>query len=80
MKARPEWNAKKQYIFYLKLYSQKQGKEKMLVLERKEGESIIIKNNDDVIEIILARDQHGRVKIGIDAPEKFNIVRKELIE
>lgn len=52
----------------------------MLLLERKEGESVIIKNDDHTIEIMLTKDRKGRYKIGIDAPDEFDIFRKELLE
>ena len=52
----------------------------MLVLERKEGESIIIENDDFTIEVMLTKDKKGRYKLGIDAPDEFDIFRKELID
>lgn len=52
----------------------------MLILERKEGESIIIENDDFTIEVMLSKDKKGRYKLCIDAPDEFDIFRKELIE
>ena len=52
----------------------------MLVLERKSGESIIIQNGDDVIEIKIAKEQKGAVKLAFDAPMNYVILRKELTE
>ena len=52
----------------------------MLVLERKSGESIIIKNGDDVIEIKIDKEQKGAVKLAFDAPMHYVILRKELTE
>ena len=49
----------------------------MLVLDRKDGESIIIENDDHTIEVTLNK---GRYKLGIDAPDEFDIFRKELLE
>jgi len=50
----------------------------MLVLERKSGESIIIKNGDDVIEIKIDKELKGAVKLAFDAPMHYVILRKEL--
>ena len=50
----------------------------MLVLERKSGESIIIKNGDDVIEIKVDKYNKGAVKLVFDAPLNYVILRKEL--
>jgi carbon storage regulator len=48
----------------------------MLVLTRKQGESILI---DDNIEICIIETGEGAVKIGINAPKNVKILRKELI-
>ncbi len=50
----------------------------MLVLERKSGESIIIQNGDDVIEIKVDKYSRGSVKLIFDAPMHYIILRKEL--
>ncbi len=51
----------------------------MLVLERKSGESIIIQNGDDVIEIKIDKNSNkGAVKLVFDAPMHYVILRKEL--
>ena len=47
----------------------------MLVLSRKEGESIIINEN---ITIVVARIQGGKVRIGIEAPKDVPVRRQEL--
>ena len=52
----------------------------MLVLERKSGESIVINNGDDVIEIKVDKDNKGAVRLIFDAPMKYVILRKELTE
>lgn len=49
----------------------------MLVISRKEGQSLII---GDDIEITIAKINDGSVKIAIDAPKKKSILRKELIQ
>lgn len=47
----------------------------MLILSRKENESIII---DDNIEIKVLEIEEGKVKLGIDAPKDIDIFRKEI--
>ncbi|TWU43000.1 hypothetical protein Q31b_20350 [Novipirellula aureliae] len=49
----------------------------MLILSRKETESIRIGND---IVVIVTRIGRGRVKIGIDAPRETPIRRAELVE
>ena len=49
----------------------------MLVLARKEGESIVI--GDDIIVKVISIDK-GVVKFGIDAPRDVSIMRSELLE
>ncbi|MBM0637155.1 carbon storage regulator [Campylobacter sp. VicNov18] len=49
----------------------------MLILSRKENESIIIGQD---IEIKLVQTGKGYAKIGIEAPKSLMIVRKELIQ
>lgn len=48
----------------------------MLILTRKIGESIIIR--DDIVVTILG-SKGGQIKVGISAPENVNIVREELL-
>jgi len=48
----------------------------MLVLTRKNGESILI---GDEIEITILSTKNDQVKIGIKAPKSTEIIRKELI-
>ncbi|AUM96516.1 TPA: carbon storage regulator CsrA [Clostridium botulinum] len=47
----------------------------MLVITRKKGESLLI---GDDIEITVVKLDDGSVKLAIDAPKKFTILRKEL--
>lgn len=49
----------------------------MLVLTRKKGESFFI---GDDIEIIILEHQGDKIKIGIDAPRKLPVLRRELLE
>ena len=49
----------------------------MLILTRNQNESVII---DDEIRITVLSDKHGRVKLGIEAPEDVEIWREEIYE
>jgi carbon storage regulator len=49
----------------------------MLVLSRKENETIVIDTN---IRVTILRCGNGRVRIGIQAPDEVSIKRSELIE
>jgi carbon storage regulator len=49
----------------------------MLVLSRKVGEKVVI-GNDIIVTVV---GVHGKkVRIGIEAPDRFQILRSELIE
>lgn len=50
----------------------------MLVLERKSGESIVIQNGDETIEIKVDKSKKDAVKLVFDAPRNYIILRKEL--
>ena len=49
----------------------------MLILTRKVGESIIIGDN---IEIVLAEMNKNSARIGINAPKRMPVYRKEIYE
>jgi len=49
----------------------------MLILNRKQGESLII---DDKIEIKILEVTEGKIKVGIEAPKNVKIFRKEVYE
>ena len=49
----------------------------MLILTRKQNESVII---DDDIKVTVLSDKHGQVKLGIDAPENVEVWREEIYE
>lgn len=49
----------------------------MLILSRREKESIIINDN---IEITVVEISEGRVRLGISAPSEMDIYRKELYD
>jgi carbon storage regulator len=49
----------------------------MLVLSRKEGESLML---NDTIEVMVVEIGKGQVRLGIRAPKDVLILRKELTE
>jgi len=49
----------------------------MLVVSRKEDESIVIGNN---IEIVVVRIDKNTVRIGVKAPKSISVHRKEVYE
>lgn len=49
----------------------------MLVVSRKEDESIVIGNN---IEIVIVRIDKNTVRIGVKAPKNISVHRKEVYE
>ena len=49
----------------------------MLILTRKQNESVII---DDDIKVTVLSDRHGQVKIGIEAPADVEIWREEIFD
>jgi carbon storage regulator CsrA len=51
----------------------------MLVLTRKEGETINLYVGDQVIAVcVLDGSSRGKVRIGIDAPANVKVVREEI--
>jgi len=52
----------------------------MLVLTRREGESILLLVDGKTIEVNVSRIQGSHAKISIDAPREVEIVREELSE
>ena len=48
----------------------------MLVLTRKERESVLLETTDGtIIKVVLLRNSHGQVKLGFDAPQSVRIFR-----
>jgi carbon storage regulator CsrA len=52
----------------------------MLNLERKLNQKIMLDTSDGQITIMVTLIEHGRVKLGIDAPDSVHIRRSELID
>jgi carbon storage regulator len=51
----------------------------MLVLSRKINESIVIKSDSGDIRIVVIEIDKGKIRLGIDAPKGYPIVREELV-
>lgn len=51
----------------------------MLVLSRKKNESIIIKGKDGTVRIVVIDVDKGKMRLGIEAPKGYTIVREELL-
>ena len=49
----------------------------MLIISRKKGESIVVEGG---VEICLLDIQGDRVRLGIEAPRRIKVLRKELVE
>ena len=47
----------------------------MLMLTRKNGESLIINNN---IKVVVYTNNRNQIRVGIDAPKDIPVVREEL--
>lgn len=61
------------FIFQTKMSTEN----KMLILSRKLGESIMI---GDDIKITITEIHESYIKLGIDAPKDISVVRNEIIE
>jgi carbon storage regulator len=51
----------------------------MLVLSRKKNQSLLIKGKDGDIRIVLIESDKGKVRLGIEAPKGYSIIREELV-
>jgi carbon storage regulator len=51
----------------------------MLVLSRKINEGIVIKGDGGDIRIVVIEIDKGKIRLGIDAPKGYPIVREELV-
>jgi len=51
----------------------------MLVLSRKKNESIVIKGDGGDIRIVVVEIDKGKIRLGIDAPKGYPIIREELV-
>ena len=53
------------------------GDAQMLVLTRKNGESVRIADN---IEVVVLECKHGKVRLGFRCPDNVSILRKEVYD
>jgi carbon storage regulator len=51
----------------------------MLVISRKKGEAILFKSKEGDVRIVLIEVERGRVRLGIEAPKGYSIIREELL-
>lgn len=49
----------------------------MLVLTRRKGQAVHINKN---VKVVVVDVQHGRVKLGIEAPRDVPVMREELVK
>ena len=50
----------------------------MLVLSRRPDQSVVIA--DDIVVTVLGVEKNGTVRLGIEAPRQYRVLRKELVE
>jgi carbon storage regulator CsrA len=51
----------------------------MLVLSRKKHQSILIRGKSGDIRVIALEADKGRLRLGIEAPQGYTIIREELL-
>jgi carbon storage regulator len=51
----------------------------MLVLSRKKHEGIVIKGQDGDIRIVILESDRGKIRLGIEAPRGYTVLREELL-
>ncbi|MCS7281708.1 MAG: carbon storage regulator [Desulfobacterota bacterium] len=51
----------------------------MLVISRKKNEAVIIKGQEGDIRILVIEGEKGKVRLGIEAPKGYLILREELL-
>lgn len=52
----------------------------MLVLTRRAEQGIVIRGKDGDIRIVVVGADKGRLRLGIEAPQGYQIIREELLE
>lgn len=50
----------------------------MLILERKEGESLAIDHEGETLTVSIHETRDGKVRLGFEGPESFEIWREEV--
>ncbi len=49
----------------------------MLVLSRKNNQSILIRGREGEIRVVVVESEKGRIRLGIEAPKGYLILREE---
>ena len=52
----------------------------MLVLTRREGDTVILETSDGPIEVSIAEINGSQIRVGFNAPKSVSIVRGELMK
>ena len=52
----------------------------MLILSRREGESLILETADGPVEIVLLEYKGGQTRVGVEAPTSVKVLRRELVD
>lgn len=51
----------------------------MLVLSRKNNQSILIRGKEGEIRVVVVESEKGRIRLGIEAPKGYLILREEVV-
>jgi carbon storage regulator CsrA len=51
----------------------------MLVLSRKKNQGILIRGKDGDVRVVALEADKGRLRLGIEAPAGYTIIREELV-
>ncbi len=51
----------------------------MLVLSRKNNQSILIRGREGEIRVVVVESEKGRIRLGIEAPKGYLILREEVV-
>ena len=52
----------------------------MLVFSRKKNESVVIGDGENKIEVFIVEVEHGKCRIGFDAPKHIPVHRREVYD
>ncbi len=51
----------------------------MLVLSRKNNQSILIRGKEGEIRVVVVESEKGKIRLGIEAPKGYLILREEVV-
>ncbi len=51
----------------------------MLVLSRKNNQSILIRGREGEIRVVVVESEKGKIRLGIEAPKGYLILREEVV-